>query len=445
MPLLYQPGVRIVFGHVGHAAAPPPTYCSAATVALQTAVSRLGKDWKRVAPMFVVAPAAGSGRVVVGLAMGRAPVIFDAAQMIEPKSVVAREHYVVPSGFQRIPDVDKYGNTQADQGILDGLASGAGDPALASLGLELEASSEGPAYYLLSDDGRAGAMVYGQVFWKPGKHYEGGGVRTFAHDHGGGEGVRVVGVPYVEVGPDAPLARIDSSPGSRQAHGNAAMAATRTLLDSPVAWSWYLVCDEAPGPLTRAEPSVAGAPAMQPRAAKTSAPPLSDGFVVRPLAAAVAALEALGAGAVAPQALDLAEIASAFSRDDLSSAPEHAPQAALYSLRVTPDATTLADPAAFLRSRLVPHDALGTWNANAQGKWTCGADWIVMDLELVSEQDDEGLDTRVSAILALFAVEGGWASAVWPGHRHEELATLLGFDPWARSAWHECSLWFGEG
>lgn len=113
MSIAYQPAVRIVLGYAGRADAPPATYASPATLALQKAVTKLGKDWKKVAPMFIVAPAARSGRLVVGLAMSRVPRVLDAPAMVEPNSAIAKEHYVVQGGFREAPDVDKHGEDRA--------------------------------------------------------------------------------------------------------------------------------------------------------------------------------------------------------------------------------------------------------------------------------------------------------------------------------------------
>jgi hypothetical protein len=68
----------------------------------------------------------------------------------------------------------------------------------------------------------------------------------------------------------------------------------------------------------------------------------------------------------------------------------------------------------------------------------------VADLELASAQEDDAFDERVRAIAAVFAIEDGWLGAVWPAHRHEELAGAMGFDPWARASWQTCEVWVGE-
>lgn len=442
MPIVYQPAVRIVLGYAATALRPPATYASRATVALQKAVASLGKDWKRVAPVFVVAPAARSGRVVVGLAMSRAPMAFDSPRMLYPNTAIAKEHYVTEASFGRAPDVDKHGNTRADQGILDALAAGASDPALADLELALDDRNAGPAHFLVSDDGRSGALVFGQALWRPGESYRSDTVRTWSRDYGGGEGVRVVGAAYCEVGLDAPLAAIDASYAATSAHGDATRRAVRSLLDTQAAWGFYLVSGDPPaGAAAEVEaPRVRPNPKRSPRA-----PQLGASFTVRSFAKPLAALASLGedATALVPLAASVPGVARTYSHDDVDGAPDRPPYAVLYELDAAPESATLADPAKLVRSAFVS-SATGAWNASAVGRWANGPDWIVADLELVPEQADDAVDERVRAILALFAIEEGWAAAVWPSMGHEQLATILGFDPWKSASWRDCEVWVGE-
>jgi hypothetical protein len=100
--------------------------------------------------------------------------------------------------------------------------------------------------------------------------------------------------------------------------------------------------------------------------------------------------------------------------------------------------------------------AVATWNANGEGRWKHGEDWIVVDVELVQEQaeadcgacgDGGGGGDYVSVIFALWKVEEGWAAAVWrPGER-DVLTKVMGFDPWNdkdTGDWQACSVWYGE-
>lgn len=439
MSLVYQPGARLVLGYAARAAHPPPTYASSATLALQKVVAARGKDWKKVAPMFVVAPGAGSGRVVIGLAMARVPQIFDAPRMLEPNGAISKEHCVAQAGFRSAPDVDKYGNTQADAGILPAL--GAGDPTLDALGLELEDPEGEPSWFLVSDDGRAAALVAGRVLWKRGAPYESDRVRTWSRDYADGEGVRLIGTSYAEVGAETPIVRVDASAEATHASVGEARKAVQALLDSPAWFGFYLVCDAEPGPYVPAAPP---APEKKKAPPAPRAPRLAKKFAPRPLAKVLEALGALAGEPVRAQALDEGRFARAHAREDVSRSPDPAPHAALFELREAPAAGTLEDPQRLLREA-VPSDAIGTWNAGGKAKHGSGDGWAVLDVELVSEQEDEAFDSRVGAVIALFALkEGGWASVVWPGSRHEEVARLLGFDPWAHASWREHEVWLGE-
>ncbi len=434
--LSYQPGVRLVLGFSGHAAHPPATYASPATTALQQVVAARGKDWKKVAPKFVVAPAAGSGRVVVGLAMARAPQLFDAPRQIEPRSAVAKKHFVVPTGFGGAPEVDKYGNTGADEGILPALTTG--DPVLEALGLELDPHNGQARWFLLSDDGRPGAVVAGRILWKPGAVYQAGGVRTWSYDYGDGEGARLVGVPYAEVGDAAPICPIDHSPPACSAHLESARAAVQALLPAPAADGWVLVAGAVPGPYSPAAEPAAPIRVRRPRRRKA---PLALAFSQRPLAAV---LEALPSGEpFRAQPLE-GFFLRGYARADLLAPPEPAPHAALFELREAPSPSVLIAPDTLLRAS-APLEAIGAWNARGTGRLAHGDGWSVLEVELVPEQEDAAFDERVGVIAAVFALEAGrWASLVWPGARHEEVAQILGFDPWNQSVWTKHEVWLGE-
>lgn len=440
MPITHRPGARLVLGYAARAAQPPPTYASSATLALQAVVSARGKDWKKVAPTFVVAPAAGSGRVVVGLAMARVPQIFESARTLEPNGAIAREHCVAQAGIRGAPDVDKYGNSTADEGILPALA--AGDPTLDALGLELEDPEGEPSWFLLSDDGRAASLVAGRVLWKRGAPYESDRVKTWSRDYPDGEGVRLIGVSYAEVNAGAPMVRFDASPLAMSACLDGARQAVQALLDSVAWFGFYLVCDAEPGPYVPAEPAEPERKKKTP--ARPRAPRLAKSFAPRPLGRVLEALGALSEEPVSVQVLDDARFARAHARGDLSFSPDPPPHAALFEWREAPEPATLEDPQRLLREA-VPTGAIGTWNAGGTAKHSTGDGWAVLDVELVSEQEDEAFDSRVGVLIALFALKGGgWASALWPGSRPEEVARLLGFDPWAHASWRDREVWLGE-
>ena len=82
-----------------------------------------------------------------------------------------------------------------------------------------------------------------------------------------------------------------------------------------------------------------------------------------------------------------------------------------------------------------------------------GADWIVVDVELVQEQAEESdcggcegaSGDYVSVVFAMWRVQEGFAAAVWNPGDHGTLALIMGFDPWAVSeGWQPCSVWYGE-
>jgi len=170
--------------------------------------------------------------------------------------------------------------------------------------------------------------------------------------------------------------------------------------------------------------------------------PLADAFVVRPFAACLAAFTALGGRAPSEQQLIGARRAFGFT--DLESWPHPPPHCALVELDA-PAPEVLADPRRLTRLPLFA-PLVGTWNAKVTGRWFGGTSWIVADLRFTQEQLDEESDVSsdFSAGLALFAVEDGWAAAVWPYWRREAFAAVLGFAPEQASEGRPCQFWFGE-
>lgn len=393
----YQPGARILIGYSGTAANPPSTYTSDATVALQEAVRDLGKDWQRVSGVFVVAPAANSDKVVVGISLSRVPCIFPEPRRLGPKTAWTRAHYVTQAGW-RAPDVGQY-SPPAVNGILDAWNAASEDPRIASLGIELEKTDQ-PEYFLLSDDGRDAALVYGQVLWKLGATYEDETIRTWTYDYGDGEAARLIGVPYAEVNSDLPIVQIEGDFITRSDFEKSAKEAVEVLLETPAPWNWEMVCEQDPEDLEPVVPTDQSEPA--------SIPELSDSFSPRSFKRCSEVASTVGGGF-------LSQVDEGF---DLSA--EEVVRAA-----------QSADP-----------DAIDTWNARVSGSFAAGDEWAVADLSFVQEQAEDG--DSLDLILALFRVEEGWVVAVWPGFQNKKVASVLGFDPWPTSSWTECEFWFGE-
>lgn len=96
--------------------------------------------------------------------------------------------------------------------------------------------------------------------------------------------------------------------------------------------------------------------------------------------------------------------------------------------------------------------AIGTWNANGEGRWvgSPGA-WILVDVELVQEQAAEDPDyfedspgSYVNLVFALWRVQEGWCCAVWRPAEDELLAMIMGLDAWPSEGWQATRVWYGE-
>ena len=238
----YQPAVRVVLGYAATAKNPPEHYAAEATVALQKAVSALGRDWKRHAETFAVFPAAQSGRVVVGVASSRSPTVFDAPRTIAPNTAISAVHYVTGSGMGSAAEVDRHGNELTTDGVLRALDAALEDPAIAAIGLEIDDRSAESQSFLLSDDGRSGALVFGQALWKRGDRYEGGSVRTWSYEYEDGEGVRLVGVAYAQVDANAPIVQLTGE-GREWDFEATAKSAVREVIETNAPWGWYLASE----------------------------------------------------------------------------------------------------------------------------------------------------------------------------------------------------------
>jgi hypothetical protein len=96
--------------------------------------------------------------------------------------------------------------------------------------------------------------------------------------------------------------------------------------------------------------------------------------------------------------------------------------------------------------------AIGTWNANGDGRWNAspGA-WIVVDVELIQEQAEADPDyfgdapgAYVDVVFALWRIQGGWAAGVWSPADCEALAIIMGLEHWPRDGWQATRVWYGE-
>lgn len=231
--------MRVVLGFSGTAQNPPAHVASEATFALQSAVAALGRDWKRHAESFAIFPAGRSGRVVVGVASSRAPQHFDAPRMLGPNTAVSAAHAITPSGPGYATEVDRHGNELTTDGVLRALEACGEHPAIVALGLTLDPHDGEHRRFVTTDDGREGALVFGQALWKRGDRYEGGAVQTWAHEYEDGEGARVVGVAIAKVDASTPLVELpfDVLSGDFEA---AARPQIKALLDTAAPFGWYL-------------------------------------------------------------------------------------------------------------------------------------------------------------------------------------------------------------
>lgn len=115
------------------------------------------------------------------------------------------------------------------------------------------------------------------------------------------------------------------------------------------------------------------------------------------------------------------------------------------AIRLTRDPKALVDYANF-------GGAVGTWNANGEGRWASSpGEWIVVDVELVQEQAEQDPDyyedapgSWVYIIFALWKVAEGWACAIWSPQETDHLAMIMGLEAWPAEGWQATRVWYGE-
>ena len=179
---------------------------------------------------------------------------------------------------------------------------------------------------------------------------------------------------------------------------------------------------------------------------------MSTGFTVRPFEDSVKIMRAanpegtLYSGVAEHHASELA-----CSYEQLGIWSEAPPVSLISAQRITDEhATQLTrDPKALVEYSNFG-GAIGTWNANGEGRWTASpGQWIVVDVELVQEQAEQGgfedaPGSYVDVVFALWRIQGGWASAVWSPADSEALAIIMGLDRWPREGWSATKVWYGE-
>jgi hypothetical protein len=249
------PAVRVVHGIAFRAAHRPDAILSPATLGLQEIARAAGS---RQAGSWAVFPVHGQGVVVAGYLSARTPVSRDHLTTIEPGGTLSFTHEVVAYSRSSGGAVGNIRHDRQDGDCVDEFVEAlSATDAWAALGatpLDLGAlpgaehldEESGPAFLLLSDDGRVGEVVYGMSFWRPGSTYDEGPVQTWTHPVADGDAVRVVGVAVGRVDERAPLAVAPrTSSEETDARRRAIERETRAVLDSERPFSWYFIAGAA--------------------------------------------------------------------------------------------------------------------------------------------------------------------------------------------------------
>ena len=247
--------VRVVHGIAFRVARRPDGILSAATLGLQEVARAAGS---RQAGSWAVFPVHGQGVVVAGYLAARTPVTRDHDSGIEPGGTLSLTHEVVAYGRSSGGAVGNLRHDRLDGDCVEEFVEALRDTdAWAALGatpLDLGAlpgaehldEETGPAFLLLSDDGRVGEVVYGMSFWRPGATYAEGPVQTWTRPVADGDAVRVVGVALRGVDARASLAVAPRTSGeATDARCRAIERETRAVLDSERPFSWYLIAGNA--------------------------------------------------------------------------------------------------------------------------------------------------------------------------------------------------------
>lgn len=249
------PAVRVVHGIAFRVAHRPDGILSPATLGLQEIARAAGS---RQAGSWGVFPVHGQGAVVAGYLSARTPITRDHDSAIEPGGTLSSTHAVVAYARSSGGAVGNIRHDRQDGDCVEEFveALGATDAwaALGATAHDLGAlpgaehldEESGPAFLLLSDDGRVGEVVYGMSFWRPGSTFDEGPVQTWTRPVADGDAVRVVGVAVAQVDARSPLA---VAPRTHDEATDARLRAiereTRAVLDSERRFSWYFIAGAA--------------------------------------------------------------------------------------------------------------------------------------------------------------------------------------------------------
>jgi hypothetical protein len=241
--------VRLVYGAPFRVARRPEGILSPVTAALQAIAKREGS---RQPETWGVFPVFGRDVVVAGFLATRAPMERSYTFAIEPGGDLATTHAIVSFARSDGQPVGRIDEQRYDADCVGEIVSELAEtPAWAELGATALPLSELPggagldafetaAHLLLTDDGRAGEVVHGMSFWRPGATYREGRVDTWTRAVGDGDAVRVVGVRLARVDASAPLVvapatDLDALSGLREE--------VRAVLDSERPMATYLIAD----------------------------------------------------------------------------------------------------------------------------------------------------------------------------------------------------------
>ncbi len=246
------PAARVVHGSAFRVTQRPDGILSPATFALQDIAKTRGS---RQPGTWGVFPVSGQDVVVAGFLSTRTPVAREHAFAIEPGAPLASAHDVVTYERSTGGPVGNYDDELWDgdcvDDFLDALSAteawttlGATRINLRSLpGAEHLDDSTDSAFLLLTDDGRAGEVVYGMSFWRAGSAYREGRVQTWTRTVNSDDAVRIVGVSMGGVHARVPLA---VAPSSREevVDLRAIERETRAVLDSDRPFHWYFIAGD---------------------------------------------------------------------------------------------------------------------------------------------------------------------------------------------------------
>lgn len=140
-----------------------------------------------------------------------------------------------------------------------------------------------------------------------------------------------------------------------------------------------------------------------------------------------------------------------YSYQDLSKWPDSPPVPSIYKLKRDPDEGPLTDPKSLVDAS--NYQAVGTWNANGDGRWVAGDGWILLSVTLVQEQAEDqgcggcgggGAGDYVPVAYGLRKVTDGYASMIWPKNDQEAITKVFGLEHFPVDGWESVEVWHGE-